>query len=108
MKPSLIDSAAGAPGLPPGPDSKSFTREEFLAEMQISSFLGMYKFWERLNAFHPADRRLRRYGDAIVRAYAELVWRLRPQGPQNPQEEEAFRYCGMPPPFDGSAAGEEK
>jgi hypothetical protein len=77
------------------PLRRSFTEEEFCREMQMSGFLGAYKFWTVV--CHSTDdiTAMRRNAEGVLCGLAKLAWEERRGTPGSPQEEEAFRYCGL-------------
>jgi hypothetical protein len=70
-----------------------FTKDEFVDEILVGGFVATCKFWDEVCRRNPDE--MRRNGDAILRGIAALAFEKRNGTPRTPEEEEAFRHCGV-------------
>lgn len=73
--------------------TKAFTKEQFLREIQLAAFLGAYKFWSQVA--ERDDKDLRASGDSCLHVMARFAWHVRERRPLTAEEREAFGYCGL-------------
>lgn len=79
------------------PDNPEAVGEREKARATAVSMVGVYAFWQAVIQRDDVPHRVRDRGDAILRTIAQIVYKDRGGIPASPQEEEAFRYCGLLP-----------
>jgi hypothetical protein len=80
--------------------TRTFTEDQFCDEAVVAGFLGAFKFWRLVldnQPFNGDAAATRDYGEGVLRGLAQVALRRRGGRAIDPQEYEAFRYCGLEP-----------
>lgn len=76
---------------------RSFTEEEFIADVAVAGFMGAWEFWQSVKLVaRKTGEPVETVAEGLLRAMAcSAAARYRPNGPVTPQEREAFHGCGL-------------